>query len=133
MGMWNSLSCVWGLNTGLAWAICEYLVEVTRAPTLFATHFHELTVLEHSVGPPVHGPPCGPPVGIKNFHVSAHIDKISRKLTMLYKVSSFFSSSLIVCARYPPASQQSSLCQSVIETLLAEICMNPLVDILEIQ
>ncbi|CAM6067852.1 unnamed protein product [Sphagnum tenellum] len=71
---------------GLAWAICEYLVEVTRAPTLFATHFHELTVLEHSTGPPVHGPPCGPPVGIKNFHVSAHIDKISRKLTMLYKV-----------------------------------------------
>jgi DNA mismatch repair protein MSH2 len=70
----------------LAWAICEYLVEVTRAPTLFATHFHELTVLEHSTGPPVHGPPCGPPVGIKNFHVSAHIDKISRKLTMLYKV-----------------------------------------------
>ncbi|KAH9570808.1 hypothetical protein CY35_02G060500 [Sphagnum magellanicum] len=71
---------------GLAWAICEYLVEVTRAPTLFATHFHELTVLEHSTGPPVHGTPCGPPVGIKNFHVSAHIDKISRKLTMLYKV-----------------------------------------------
>lgn len=109
---------MWELNTGLAWAICEYLVEVTRAPTLFATHFHELTVLEHSTGPPVHGPPCGPPVGIKNFHVSAHIDKISRKLTMLYKVSSFFSSSLIVCARYPPASQQWSLCQSALRNCL---------------
>ncbi|XP_057854646.1 DNA mismatch repair protein MSH2 isoform X2 [Cryptomeria japonica] len=71
---------------GLAWAICEYLVEVTRAPTLFATHFHELTALAHSEGAPVHGPPKGPPVGIANYHVSAHIDESTQKLTMLYKV-----------------------------------------------
>lgn len=71
---------------GLAWAICEYLVEVTRAPALFATHFHELTALAHSKSPPVHGPPKGPPVGIANYHVSAHIDTKSQKLAMLYKV-----------------------------------------------
>lgn len=71
---------------GLAWAICEYLVEVTRAPALFATHFHELTALAHSNAPPVHGTPKGPPVGIANYHVSAHIDTKSQKLAMLYKV-----------------------------------------------
>lgn len=72
---------------GLAWAICEYLVQVTRAPTLFATHFHELTALAHSEETPVHGPPKGPPVGIANYHVSAHIDTNTQKLTMLYKVA----------------------------------------------
>ncbi|RCV18367.1 hypothetical protein SETIT_3G295400v2 [Setaria italica] len=68
---------------GLAWAICEHLVEVTRAPTLFATHFHELTALaqrnddEHQQVSDI---------GISNYHVGAHIDPSSRKLTMLYKV-----------------------------------------------
>ncbi|GAQ91933.1 putative MutS homolog 2 [Klebsormidium nitens] len=47
--------------SGLAWAICVYLTEVTRAPTLFAAHFHELTPLASTA--PVHGPPRGPPVG----------------------------------------------------------------------
>ncbi|KAL6010772.1 MutS-like protein [Asimina triloba] len=69
---------------GLAWAICEHLVEVTRAPTLFATHFHELTALANEdVGydnqrRPIHG--------VANYHVGAHIDSSSHKLTMLYKV-----------------------------------------------
>jgi DNA mismatch repair protein MSH2 len=83
------------LNTGLAWAICEYLVEVTRAPALFATHFHELTALAHSNAPPVHGTPKGPPVGIANYHVSAHIDTKSQKLAMLYKVKLFALNLLI--------------------------------------
>ncbi|KAH7445451.1 hypothetical protein KP509_01G010000 [Ceratopteris richardii] len=65
---------------GLAWAICEYLTEVTRAPTLFATHFHELTALENSADS------GRQTVGVANFHVKAHLDDVSRKLTMLYKV-----------------------------------------------
>ncbi|KAK1302188.1 DNA mismatch repair protein MSH2 [Acorus calamus] len=68
---------------GLAWAICEHLVEVTKAPTLFATHFHELTAL---AGGSVAHEPHKPIVGVANYHVSAHIDSTTRKLTMLYKV-----------------------------------------------
>jgi len=69
--------------SGLAWAICEHLVEVTRAPTLFATHFHELTALAHrNDDEHLHVSD----VGISNYHVGAHIDPSSRKLTMLYKV-----------------------------------------------
>lgn len=69
---------------GLAWAICEHLVGVIRAPTLFATHFHELTALAHENAD--NGPSSKKIVGVANYHVSAHIDSLSRKLTMLYKV-----------------------------------------------
>ena len=31
----------------IAWAVCEYLLEVVRAQTLFATHLRELTQLRH--------------------------------------------------------------------------------------
>jgi DNA mismatch repair protein MutS len=36
-------------NDGLAiaWAVCDYLLEQVRAKTLFATHYHELTSLDH--------------------------------------------------------------------------------------
>ncbi|CAN6445983.1 unnamed protein product [Victoria cruziana] len=70
---------------GLAWAICEHLVEVTRAPTLFATHFHELTALAHQHDNDVE-PQAKSINGVANYHVTAHIDPSSRKLTMLYKV-----------------------------------------------
>ncbi|XP_068636946.1 DNA mismatch repair protein MSH2 isoform X1 [Aristolochia californica] len=66
---------------GLAWAICEHLVEVTKAPTLFATHFHELTALAHEDVDHERSI-----VGVANYHVGAHIDESCRKLTMLYKV-----------------------------------------------
>jgi DNA mismatch repair protein MutS len=31
----------------IAWAVCEYLLDHTRSRTLFATHYHELTRIEH--------------------------------------------------------------------------------------
>ncbi|PKA65524.1 DNA mismatch repair protein MSH2 [Apostasia shenzhenica] len=68
---------------GLAWAICEHLVQVTRAPTLFATHFHELTALAHGN---LDDSSKMAAIGVANYHVGAHIDSSSHKLTMLYKV-----------------------------------------------
>ncbi|KAI9094771.1 hypothetical protein K1719_026577 [Acacia pycnantha] len=68
---------------GLAWAICEHIVELIKAPTLFATHFHELTALAHEQ---VNDDPQRKIAGVANYHVSAHIDSSTRKLTMLYKV-----------------------------------------------
>ncbi|KAG0466932.1 hypothetical protein HPP92_018512 [Vanilla planifolia] len=68
---------------GLAWAICEHLVTVTIAPTLFATHFHELTALAAGTSDDAISIAS---VGVENYHVGAHIDPASHKLTMLYKV-----------------------------------------------
>jgi len=78
------LLCRFSFGAGLAWAICEHIVDVIKAPTLFATHFHELTALAHDNerGEPSHTKITG----VANYHVSAHIDSSSRKLTMLYKV-----------------------------------------------
>lgn len=69
---------------GLAWAICEHIVEVIKAPTLFATHFHELTALANETSDDKSS--SDKIAGVANYHVSAHIDSESRKLTMLYKV-----------------------------------------------
>ena len=46
------------------------------APTLFATHFHELTGLKGDMG-------------VANLHVETAIDQDSGKLTMLYQVTQF--------------------------------------------
>ena len=56
---------------GLAWAIAKHIADVIQAPTLFATHFHELTQLAGA---------CG----VVNSHVSAAADEVKRQLTMLY-------------------------------------------------
>ena len=58
---------------GLAWAISEHLMEDIGAPTLFATHFHELTEVKGSVG-------------VSNLHVETDLDQGTGKLTMLYQV-----------------------------------------------
>ncbi|KAM3407993.1 hypothetical protein ACQJBY_001344 [Aegilops geniculata] len=93
---------------GLAWAICEHLVEVTRAPTLFATHFHELTALANKNGDQQQHVPD---LGIANYHVGAHIDPSSRKLTMLYKlfimIMSLFSIGSCVQKVEPGSCDQS--------------------------
>lgn len=73
-------------HSGLAWAICEHLVEEIKAPTLFATHFHELTALAHQSAAADKETNVKQSAGIENYHVSAHIDSLNRKLTMLYKV-----------------------------------------------
>jgi DNA mismatch repair protein MutS len=44
----------------IAWAVIEYLHAHARPRTLFATHYHELTELEHLLA------------GVKNVHVSVH-------------------------------------------------------------
>ncbi|KAK2079314.1 hypothetical protein QBZ16_003005 [Prototheca wickerhamii] len=57
----------------LAWAISEHLMDAVGCPTLFATHFHELTALRGGVG-------------VKNLHVNAAIDPASGAVTMLHQV-----------------------------------------------
>ena len=58
---------------GIAWAIAEQIMEDVRAPTLFATHFHELKELSG-------------PGGVKNLHVAAAVDAASKRRTMLYQI-----------------------------------------------
>eukprot|EP00754_Rhynchopus_humris_P041596 Rhum_TRINITY_DN25150_c0_g1::Rhum_TRINITY_DN25150_c0_g1_i1::g.181298::m.181298/K08735/MSH2; DNA mismatch repair protein MSH2 len=59
---------------GLAWGIAEHLVTKVQCATLFATHFHELTVMDKELP------------HVANFHVTA--DTSGDELKMLYTVNS---------------------------------------------
>lgn len=43
---------------GIAWAIAEYIAKNIQSFCLFATHFHEMTLMEHEIH------------GVKNYYVS---------------------------------------------------------------
>lgn len=58
---------------GLAWSISYHLMERIRCPTLFATHFHELTRLQHNVG-------------VKNLHAETKINATG-SLKMTFQVN----------------------------------------------
>ena len=83
---------------GLAAAIGEHLLSVTRCPVLFATHFHELTGLQG-------------PTGVANLHVVTAADAGgggSGGLTMLHRVApgpcdESFGIACAEAARLPPS------------------------------
>ncbi|CAF4393712.1 unnamed protein product, partial [Didymodactylos carnosus] len=58
---------------GLAWAVADYICKQIQCYCLFATHFHELTLIEQEM-----------PEIIENLHVDALADE--QQLTLLYKI-----------------------------------------------
>ena len=57
----------------IAWAVVEYLSENTKAKTLFATHYHELSELEGSLG------------GVKNYKIT--VRESGGKIVFLRKIA----------------------------------------------
>jgi DNA mismatch repair protein MutS len=56
----------------IAWAVLEHIVKVTGAKTMFATHYHELTVLENELE------------GVKNLSVS--VKELGDNIVFLHKI-----------------------------------------------
>lgn len=57
---------------GIAWAIAEYIAKELKSYCLFATHFHEMTLMEKEIPE------------VTNYYVSCLT--IEDKITMQYKV-----------------------------------------------
>lgn len=57
---------------GIAWAIAEHIAREIKAFCLFATHFHEMTLMEREIA------------GVRNYYVSCVL--LDNKITMQYKV-----------------------------------------------
>jgi len=66
--------CVNHDQSGLAWALSEFIAKELQSYCMFATHFHELTSLSEEA----------PELGVVNYHVSAHTTDTS--ITMQYEV-----------------------------------------------
>lgn len=56
----------------IAWAVLEHIIKVTGAKTMFATHYHELTVLENELE------------GVKNLSVS--VKELGDNIVFLHKI-----------------------------------------------
>jgi DNA mismatch repair protein MutS len=56
----------------VAWAVLEYLSQTVKAKILFATHYHELTELEHTQA------------GVKNFHST--VKETEDSIVFLHKI-----------------------------------------------
>ena len=89
---------------GLAWAISEHLAQTIRCPTLFATHFHELTALADE------DKKADNPAGIANYHVSAKVRSLSLILACLpFLVPTLFPYEPLRCpSREVPQVDQGS-------------------------
>jgi DNA mismatch repair protein MutS len=62
-------------GVSIAWALAEYLVNETKARTMFATHYHELLKLSERI-----------PQGIRNFNVLVEEDLESGEVIFLRKI-----------------------------------------------
>ncbi|MCZ6786809.1 MAG: DNA mismatch repair protein MutS [Planctomycetota bacterium] len=60
-------------GVAIAWAVTEYLAQVTACRTLFATHYHELTALAEEVG------------GVFNLHVS--VEEWGDEVVFLHRIA----------------------------------------------